>query len=175
LKKTLLVAVGVLLYSVSAAEATPIRGTFTGVVTAVWSYDPNYPPLPVGTPAWAIFGYDSAYLSSPDEFGSRFTSEREGYEGFFYGWIGDTSWGAGFSTGPYGSGSLLIGPNGLPFYGNGAGPYDSYVFPNGFRLTTIDYSAYVDVEGTYSLPDHEATLPLMVLGLAALAVARRFL
>jgi hypothetical protein len=174
MKMTLSLAMMVLMLSVSAVEATPIRGTFRGVVIS--NSNPSFDwPFLEGTPAWAVFGYDSDYLSPPaDEFGNRYTSDREGYEGLFAVTIGRA--GVGFSTA--GSGSLLIGPNGLPAMGNGIGPgFDIGVGPNGFSIQAYggEPATFVNVEGTYSLPDHESVLPLTVLGLAALAVARRFL
>jgi hypothetical protein len=168
MKTRLAVAVGLLLLSVSAAQATPIRGTFTGVVT--YSANP-YWPFVEGTPAWGLFGYDTDYLSAPDEFGNRYVLQSpDPYAGFFVGVIANVAVGIASD-----SGSLLIGPNGLPLSGNGIGYFDISVGPKGFGFAASDFSTVVTVEGTYSLPDDEATLPVMVLGLAALAVARRFL
>jgi hypothetical protein len=181
MKMTLSLAVLALMLSVSAAEATFIRGTFTGVVTAEGSLYPPYtaPELafPLGTPAWAIFGYDSDYLSPPDAFGNRWVSDKAEYDGFFYGTIGDMGFWTGFNTGSPenpASGYLVIGPNGLPSWGGGNGTYDTGVFSNGFRFTTINLVGYVEVEGTYTLPEHHSTLTPTIVGLMALAVARCF-
>jgi hypothetical protein len=169
-KKAVALAVGILLCSFSLAQATPIRGYFQGVVTFN-SFPSTWLPYPEGTPAWAIFGYDTDYLSLPDAFGNRYVSQLEDSGVFFAAGVA----GEGLAGFTYDSGSLLVGPNGLPVAGNGAGPLDSFVSSNGFAVAALDLSAFLVAEGTYSLPDHESTLPLTVMGLAALALLRRFL
>jgi hypothetical protein len=170
MKTTLSIALAVLLVSVSAAQATPIRGTFTGVVTYN-SFPSTWLPYPEGTPAWAVFGYDSDYLSTPDAFGNRYVFQLEEAGAFFAAGVADVGL-VGFT---YDSGGFVIGPNGLPVAGNGAGPYDSFVFSNGFAVAELSRSAYLVAEGTYSLPDHESVLLSTVVGLVALVAARRFL
>jgi hypothetical protein len=176
---TLSVAVGLLLYSVSVAEATPIRGFFEGVVT--YNSNPSASlPFLEGTPASAIFGYDTDYLSAPDAFGNRWAEtvppELEAFAAFFLAEIPAGVGLVGYTTGNSGNTlGLLIGPNGLPVAGGGAGYFDFGLGPNGFAIYELDLSTMVVVEGTFSLPDYESTLPLTVIGLAALALVRRFL
>jgi hypothetical protein len=181
LKKTLVVAVGLLLYSVLPAQATMIRGTFTGVVTSTFINYSSELDLPLGTPYSAIFGYDSDYLSAPDAFGYRQVlyapPERGEYStGFFFA-IGPVS--VGFQNFPDGGlgnplGYYAIDAAGLPAAGGGAGFFDLQFDRSGFTISDIDRSS-LTVQGTYSLPDYESTLPLTVMGLAALALVRRLL
>jgi hypothetical protein len=179
MKTRLAIAVGLLLYSVSVAEATPIRGYFDGVIT--FTANPYGLSFPEGTPARAIFGYDTNYLSPPDVFGNRGPvldgdPVLEGKSGgFFQFWIADVGFGC---ISHWCSGYFGIGPTGLPTVGSGAGPYDFFVSSNGFSIVelALDSSHIIlNVEGTYRLPDHEATLPLTVLGLVVVGLARRFL
>jgi hypothetical protein len=170
MKTTLSMAFAVLLCSVPVAEATPIRGYFKGVVTFN-SFPSTWLPYPEGTPAWAVFGYDSDYLSPPDAFGNRNVFQIEEAGSFFAAGVADVGL-VGFT---YDSGGFAIGPNGLPIAGSAAGPYDSFVFSNGFAIAELGRSAYLVAEGTYSLPDHESALLSTVIGLVALGFARRFL
>jgi hypothetical protein len=179
MKTTLSIAVGLLLLSVSAAQATPIRGFFNGVVT--YNSNPSsLLPFLEGTPATAIFGYDTDYLSAPDAFGNRYVQfvppELESFAGFFLAEVPANAGLVGYTTSPGGNAlDLLIGPNGLPVAGGGVGFFDIGISSTGFTIYELDLSTIVVVEGTYSLPDYESTLPLTVIGLAALVVARRFL
>jgi hypothetical protein len=178
MKTTLSIAVGVLLCSVSVAQATPIRGFFTGSVTFNSNQDPlSELAVPVGTLVSAIFAYDTDYLSAPDAFGNRsiYYSPPD-VIGFFLVEIpaGDPLVGYTFSGGGNSLG-LIVDAAGLPVGGGGLGYFDLSIGPSGFAVSEIDGSALLTAEGTYSLSDHESTLPLTVIGLAALAVARRFL
>jgi hypothetical protein len=179
MKTTLSIALGLLLCAVSAAQATPIRGTFRGVVTSTFINYSSELDLPLGTPYSATFGYDTDFLGAPDAFGYRTVlyapPDGEDFStGFFFA-IGPVS--VGFQNVRNGGGNSLgyyaIDANGLPT-GGGSGYYDLYFDQGGFTISDQERSS-LGVSGTYTLPDHESTVPLMLIGVVALVVARRFL
>jgi hypothetical protein len=177
MKRTLAIAVGLLLFSVSVAQATPIHGFFTGFVT--YNSDPT-PSMPFleGTPVSGIFGYDTDFLSAPDAFGNRTVeySPTNDATAFISLEIPAGHPLIGYTT-SFGGNTfeLVVNAAGLPALGSGNGFFDLSLGPNGLVLYEIDRSGYLQAEVTYRLPDHESTLPLTIVGLAALALARRFL
>jgi len=153
-----------------------VYGTLSGVVTQSSGPGPGIRTA-VGMPVSGTFSYDYDLLSAPDSSGIRTVSDYDPNSSFIVS--SSVGEGGGYRGSIDGDGSLLrmtVDANGLPYAGVGLNAWDVSIGPSSVGLSENPVS-YWSADVTYTITgvsDTGATWFLLFLGLAGLAVGRRF-
>jgi len=175
-----LIAAGLVLASLSSANAIRIDGSFSGTISggAISEINGSFIYRPVGTPVYATFSYDTAYLAAPDASGYRQDSFFD--PSFYFLLLIDGtpfgSWVNGSIPNADAISQFKVDAAGLPVIGRGTGGWDIVISQDSIRLgqpPAGDLAAMIN--GTFSVPDSVATSWLLGLACTGVVFARRFI